>query len=777
MENKEKVIEELFTRLEQLTRQQKGFQDEIERIHRELVKLQGTRSAVKASDVQQTPPVAVRPATTETVTRQTITAPSSQTPQRIDSRSRNAMEDFIGTNLLNKVGMGVLVLGIGFGTKYSIDHGLIDPLTRIVLGYLSGIALLGLAMRLRNSHEAFSAVLLSGGMAVLYFITYAAYSFYGLIPQVPAFILMVLFTFFTVFASLRYDVEMIAIIGLVGAYAVPILLSDGSGRIVILFSYMTVINSGILFLAFRKYWKRLYYISFILTWLTFASWYAFSFERDTHVWISLAFSTIFFLTFYITFLAYKIVRKEDLGKWDVVCMLFNSFLYFGYGYLTIESIIAGEQYLGLFTVWTALIHFIACMVIYKTQDRFGDIFYFVAGMVLVFLTIAVPVQLDGNWVTLVWAMEAALLFWIGRTKTFPTYERLSYPLMALAFISLFHDWVDHYPDFYYYAYEFNESFTIFLNVHFLTSMLVGTAFVLIVLVRDRYPDVNVFKPDSPINGFMAIALPLTAGFIYYVGIYKEIEAFWNSEYAASHILMKGDEGIEYDQYNQDLLHFRTVWLLIYSALFACAVSLLHLFRNTKGTSIAAVGLNSLVLLVFVTSGLLTLNALRTSFLEQNLSQYYDRDYGSVLLRYVAIISMLPLLWFNHKILREPHYQDSIRKAGNLYFHFIVLILLSSELIHWLDMVRVENSFKLSLSILWGCYALLLIVFGLSRDIRHIRLAGIVLFAVTLLKLFAYDMEDMSTILKTIVMVILGALLLIASFIYNKYKRPTGNETS
>jgi len=103
---------------------------------------------------------------------------------------------------------------------------------------------------------------------------------------------------------------------------------------------------------------------------------------------------------------------------------------------------------------------------------------------------------------------------------------------------------------------------------------------------------------------------------------------------------------------------------------------------------------------------------------------------------------------------------------------IVLILLSSELIHWLDMVRVENTFKLSLSILWGCYALLLIVYGLSRDIRHIRLAGIVLFAVTLLKLFAYDMEDMSTILKTIVMVILGTLLLTASFIYNKYKRPT-----
>ena len=110
------------------------------------------------------------------------------------------------------------------------------------------------------------------------------------------------------------------------------------------------------------------------------------------------------------------------------------------------------------------------------------------------------------------------------------------------------------------------------------------------------------------------------------------------------------------------------------------------------------------------------------------------------------------------------------------FHFIILFLLSSELVHWLEMAEVENTFKLSLSILWGCYGLFLVVSGLSRDMKHIRVAGIVVFAVTLFKLFAYDMSDMSTILKTVVMVTLGVLLLTASFIYNKYKRSTGDET-
>ena len=112
----------------------------------------------------------------------------------------------------------------------------------------------------------------------------------------------------------------------------------------------------------------------------------------------------------------------------------------------------------------------------------------------------------------------------------------------------------------------------------------------------------------------------------------------------------------------------------------------------------------------------------------------------------------------------------------MYLHVVIVVLLSSELIHWLELARVENSFRLSLSILWGVYALILIVFGLSRDLRHIRVGGMVLFAITLIKLFAYDLAGMSTILKTVVMIILGVLLLTASFIYNKYNRSAGNES-
>ncbi|MEX1241156.1 MAG: DUF2339 domain-containing protein [Cyclobacteriaceae bacterium] len=773
MENKDKVIQELFTRLEQLSRQQKVFQEEIQKLQQQLQVLRSSEAEpVSVSKPSET----LKPE----LKAQTFATPQSVPAQKISQpvikKAKAPWEEFIGTNLLNKVGITVLVLGIAFGVKYSIDHELINPLTRIILGYLLGIILVGIAYRLKSTHAGFSAVLLSGGMAVLYFVTYAAYSFYDLLPQPMAFVLMVLLTGFTVLAAVQYNLEVIGIIGLVGAYAVPILLSDGSGRVVILFSYITIINTGILFLSFKKYWKGLYYLAFILTWLTFASWYAFSFESGEHTAISLIFSTIFFLIFYTAFLAYKLIRREALGRLDVVCMLLNSFIYFGYGYLALDSLENGDQYLGLFTVLTALMHFAGSVIIYKTQESVSDIFYFVAGMVLVFLTIAVPVQLEGNWVTLVWAAEAALLFWIGRSKGFATYEKVSYPMIALAFLSLLQDWSNRYPDFYFYAYDQDLTFRIFLNVQFLTSMVVGMSMVFIMWVTRQYPGRSAFRAASGLNNVVLVGIPLLALVVFYGGFYKEIEAFWHNRYAASRLTINGSEGVEYDQYNTSLLNFKVVWLIIYSAIFAGFFFLVQWKFPKPLFAFACVAMNSLVLFTFITAGLLALSDLRSAFLEQELVEYYSRNGWHVLIRYVAILAMAPLLWYNWKLVRQEYFKAEARMMEDLFFHFAVLALLSSELIHWLDMARVENTFKLSLSILWGTYALFLIVLGLARDQKHIRLAAIILFAVTLLKLFAYDMSDMSTILKTIVMIILGALLLTASFIYNKYKRSAANET-
>jgi len=105
----------------------------------------------------------------------------------------------------------------------------------------------------------------------------------------------------------------------------------------------------------------------------------------------------------------------------------------------------------------------------------------------------------------------------------------------------------------------------------------------------------------------------------------------------------------------------------------------------------------------------------------------------------------------------------------------ILWIASTEMITWMDIQKYSATNKLALSILWGIYALLLIVLGIWKKKKHLRIGAIALFAATLIKLFFYDISSLATISKTIVFVSLGVLLLIISFLYNKYKHLISEE--
>jgi uncharacterized membrane protein len=135
-----------------------------------------------------------------------------------------------------------------------------------------------------------------------------------------------------------------------------------------------------------------------------------------------------------------------------------------------------------------------------------------------------------------------------------------------------------------------------------------------------------------------------------------------------------------------------------------------------------------------------------------------------------------MLMILHKTVRQENIHATVHKAEQIFFHVFILTLLSSELINVLELTRIENSDRLALSILWGIYALGLIVYGLQKQQKLLRILAFSIFGITLIKLFLYDMSAMSTIAKTIVMIVLGILLLASSFLYNKFKA-SKNETS
>src|SRR5665647_4122 len=779
-------INQLLAKLEILLERQENFSKDINELSEEIYRLKYAQAEEPIDEWQEAetnPPVTFAAAETEKESvapnyqaspEQTSVEPPryfSPVPDDVPEVKSN-LEKFIGENLINKIGIIITVIGVAIGAKYSIDHQLISPLTRIILGYLMGLGLLGIGIKLKKNYENYSAVLVSGAIAIMYFITYAAYSFYDLIPQTFAFILMVVFTAFTVVAAINFNKQVIAHIGMVGAYAVPFLLSNESGRVEILFSYMAIINIGILIIAVKKYWKPIYYFSFILTWLIFFSWHSSKYQVSEHFGIALTFIFIFFAAFYVIFLAYKLLQKEEFDVEDIFLLLANSFIFYGLGYSILKTNETGESLLGLFTLCNAVLHFIVSVVIYRQKLADRNLFYLVSGLVLVFITIAIPVQLDGNWVILLWASEAALLFWIGRTKNVYFYEQLSYVLMILAFISIGHDWSTVYS-----LYDPKQPETRILplfNINFLTSLLFIISFGFINILNRNPRFRTTLTSRQGLSEIVSYLIPAIFLVVLYSSLWIEISTYWNQLYIDS-VKEMNHEGANYlDRFqNDDLLNFKTIWILNYSLLFMYLLSLANVKKlRNRELGYINLGFSTLGLLLFLVLGLYSLGVLRESYLNHTISDPYLRSGFNIGIRYISFAFVGFVLFSIYKQIQQDFIKtDSfdLTEVFDILLYSCIIWIASSELITWMDITKSAQSYKLGLSILWGVYALLLIMLGIWKNKKHLRMGAIGLFAVTLIKLFFYDISQLDTISKTIVFVALGILLLIISFLYNKYK--------
>ena len=269
------------------------------------------------------------------------------------------------------------------------------------------------------------------------------------------------------------------------------------------------------------------------------------------------FSFIFFVIFYATFLSNKLLKKEVFGIDDILLLIMNSFFFYGIGYFTLDQHEAGKELLGLFTVGNALVHFIAAVVIFKQSQSDRNVFFLFAGLVLVFITIAIPVQLDGNWVTLLWTGEAALMFWIGRTKEFSIYEKLSYPLILLAFVSLLSDWNVFYGR--NMSSDADAMIIPIFNIQFLTSLLFifGIGLVFYLYTNKKYPVPSLPKQFNDIIKYSIPAILLVA---VYFAFHHEIANYWNQLFIQSAIeINNGEQEAVKVIRNQDLQSFKIIW--------------------------------------------------------------------------------------------------------------------------------------------------------------------------------------------------------------------------
>ncbi|HEX8547001.1 MAG TPA: DUF2339 domain-containing protein, partial [Cytophagaceae bacterium] len=374
------------------------------------------------------------------------------------------LEKFIGENLINKIGIAILVLGIGFFVKYAIDQDWIHEIGRVFIGLLCGGILVGIAHKLRQNFKAFSSVLVGGGIAVFYFTITIAFREYHIFNQTAAFGLMVVITAFAVLLSLAYDRIELAILSIIGGFASPFLLSTGEGNYIVLFTYLLILNSGMLVLAYFKKWKLVNTICYAFTVIIFGAWLVKSVikvSEGPHLG-ALIFATSFYLIFFFMNIVNNIREKKAFEASEIMILVSNTFIYFSEGLLILKNV-DGGIYRGLFTAIIAIFNFIFAYSLYKSKKADSNLIYLLIGMVLTFLSLSAPIQLHGNYITLFWSAESVLLLWLSQKSGIKLIKLGSIIVIGLMLVSLIMDWRNIYIS--------EEALPIIINKGFVTSMV------------------------------------------------------------------------------------------------------------------------------------------------------------------------------------------------------------------------------------------------------------------------------------------------------------------
>ncbi len=360
------------------------------------------------------------------------TISSAQRTKKNLLSQHSALENFIGLRIINLVGIIVLLIGISIGVKYAIDKNLITALTRIALAYSASAALLILSLLLKKNYEGFSAILFSGAMASTYFTTYGAFTYYNFFSQTLCFILMGCIAVFTAIRSLHYNRQEIAVIGMVGAYAIPLLISSNNENYVLFFSYILVMNAGILFISFKRSWNVLNLLALIITWSFFNGWLFFKY-KNADKFYALVFMSIYFVLFLLSAFAFIITKRIRLSNRQLLHILINNVALF-IALLSIFNAGSSNANAASVSAFCALLFFALAVAgnNFFHEEKLLNRMHYAATLILVVLFISI--QWSGLTITMLWTLVAVIVFILGIiTKT--TWPRLA-AIMLLGFTLL-----------------------------------------------------------------------------------------------------------------------------------------------------------------------------------------------------------------------------------------------------------------------------------------------------------------------------------------------------
>lgn len=637
-----------------------------------------------------------------------------QHPQKEGSDWLETAFRFLKQNALTLIGVLTLVLGIGYFVKYAIDKNWIGETLRTLIGFVVGLGIIVTGHFLRKNYKIFASIIIGGGIAVLYFTVTIAFREYNLFSQNKAFIVISLITISTILLSYFYKSEILIICSLLGGFIAPLMVSTGESDFVFLFTYLTLLNIGMLVMVCVRSWKSVGWIAFAFTVIYFAFWIL---EQSDIK------SVYFIVITYFIFYAFAMIdyfKKNELASLDILMLITINF-----------TSIAGLVYVfydlkyepvSLIPFLFAVFNAIFIVREFISQRSTGSINVF-TGITIGLFSLAVSLQFDAHLITCIWAIEASLLLYFSRKAEFRSLKIWFYILLPFIIIALCTTWFDYIT---------NSSMKPLLNPVFISSLIVSASFVLNLLILKK----SEGKPDVGTQ-FVEI---LTYNILYF-SIHFELL---------------------YNLSGRPVVYVLTILLL---SSFIYLTLILFLRNLLKLSKFLEFSVCYLLIFLFAIYAFIPINQ---SILNQKISSGF---YGTYLLSWLPFLILIGLIF--------PKTEFSKSGIGQWLISILLAIMVSTELyrIYMLinyksleQFARLTEHFSiLYLPIIWTVLAVGFIYFGIRRQLSELNRFGFILIGITILKLYLYDVWQMDNISRIIAFIVLGVILLISSFAFQRLK--------
>ena len=634
------------------------------------------------------------------------------------------LEQRIGARWATWVGIVAILVGVALFLKWAFDNAFLGPAARVALGLVAGLVMLGggLLLHRRRDVPYLSEGLAGGGLGVLYLSLFAAHVLYGLIGPTPAFVAMFAVTLLGTGVAVASSRLTTAVLAVLGGLLTPVLLQVERPDERNLLAYLLVLDALVLLAARFRTWPSLTRLAWLGSALLLLPTLLREPEAPRPLTRLLLLSALFLI-----FLAVPLFRERLEGRRadriDLVLVVANAAAYFWAVYVTLEAwrpSWEGAYALGLAVLYRLVAADYGSRV---PDDRVTVDLH--EGVSWTFLSITMPLALDGQWVTLAWAVQGVTLLWLASRSPAPVAAWGGLAVLLLAAVRAVA--LDAY---------WSADTTPVRNLAFLVHLLVVVALAVggglggraLGLVRAGWTPTN-----------LRATLWVAAVGTLAVQLWREPSGHWPAVLLIGELVVVG------------LLAraSSSPAFVVATPLLAGVVLARVLGVDDDLARRAAGSLVSLAFLVRVAACVAI--SLAGGALARSTATPWAATVGRVLsgVAGLALLFVLSVNWTRYQESRV----SAARAAGR------------SELIG-----ELRWRTQVGLSLLWTLYAAAALAWGFLRSNQAVRYAALALFGLTVFKVFAVDLGAVRTAYRILSFLVLGVVLLLVSLAYQKRHR-------